>query len=144
VKTTKTILCPSSRAQTGARLLGIRQEDGSIAILPEPLKIDESFIDLSNQVASAERQFRFTNKCVESGCKQWTGQRCGVADNLIHASQSMKLEHTLQECGIRLQCRWYKQNGEAACKICPLVITEVSEEEWELQQLEIIQQPFMH
>ena len=141
MKTNKTILCPSSRAQTGARLLGIRQEDGRVAILPEPLKIDESFIDISNQLATAEQQFRFTNKFVESGCKQWTGQRCGVADNLIQASQSLKLETTLPKCGIRGQCRWYHQNGAAACKICPLVITEVSEEEWELQQIEILQRP---
>ncbi|MBK7359176.1 MAG: hypothetical protein IPI45_06280 [Saprospiraceae bacterium] len=130
MKTTKTILCPSSRAQTGARLLGIRQEDGSMAILPEPLKIDNSFIDISHQLAPAEQQFRFTNKCVESGCKQWTGARCGVADKLIQACSSIQLANTLPECGIRPQCRWYKQNGDEACKICPLVITELTEEEW--------------
>lgn len=143
MKTNKTILCPSSRAQTGARLLGIRQEDGRVAILPEPLKIDESFIDISNQLAHAEQQFRFTNKCVESGCKQWTGQRCGVSDNLIQASQFLKLDNSLPECGIRAQCRWYNQNGAAACNICPLVITEVTEEESENQQQSIIQLPLL-
>jgi hypothetical protein len=81
----KKIMCPSSKAQPGAQLLGVRQDDGTVAILPQPLRIDEAFVETANAVAPAEQRFRFTNKCVESGCMQWTGTRCGVADKVLSA-----------------------------------------------------------
>ena len=124
------ILCPSSRAKPGARLIGVRQDNGAVAILPQPLHIDEHFIEIANRSSPAEQKFRFTHKCVESGCTQWTGSRCGVADNVLALAEGMQLQEGIPSCGIRHQCRWYNQNGENACKVCPLVITETTEEEW--------------
>lgn len=125
------IMCPSSRAQTGARLLGIRQPDGSVAILPQVLQIDEQFIKDASKELKAEQRFRFTNKCVESGCKQWTGSRCGVADAVVSLIDELVTSKDLPQCYIRPQCRWFKQNGSDACKACQFVITETTAEEWE-------------
>ncbi len=126
-------MCPSSKAAPGARLLGVRQEDGLVAILPQPLRIDDVFIKTANQTSPAEQHFRFTNKCVESGCAQWTGSRCGVADQIISVIDQLVVKHELPECGIRPACRWFKQNGSDACKVCPFVITHTTEEDWEMQ-----------
>src|SRR5437763_115569 len=32
----------------------------------------------------------------------------------------------LPRCGIRPRCRWFAQNGRAACEVCPLVVTDLS------------------
>lgn len=125
------ILCPSSKAQDGARLIGIRQDDGTVAILPQPLQINEDFILEANRSSRAEQKFRFTNKCVESGCTQWTGSRCGVADKVISVIHDLPVQEALPDCGIRPQCRWFRQNGPDACRVCPFVITHTTEEDWE-------------
>ena len=84
------ILCPSARAVTGSQLLGVRQPDGTVAILPQALPVTQQFIDkatLNNK--DPQQYFRFANKCVEHGCKQWTGSRCGVADRIVEEIKSL-------------------------------------------------------
>jgi hypothetical protein len=130
------ILCPSSKAQEGARLFAVRQEDGTMAILPQPLQINADFIREANSSSSAEQRFRFTNKCVESGCAQWTGSRCGVADKVLSVLEDLPVKDELPECGIRPQCRWFRQSGPDTCRVCPFVITHTTEEDWEAQSLQ--------
>ncbi len=137
MKSKESVLCPSCRAQKGARLLGIRQADGRVALLPQPLLINDAFIKEASKHSHAEQQFRFTNKCVESGCKQWTGTRCGVADTIVAVMNDLHISDELPTCGIRPQCRWFKQNGADACKVCPFVITETTSEDWQLYPSEI-------
>src|SRR6266536_2295604 len=94
------IMCPSSRCKPGAQLLGVRLQNGEVAILPQTLPVDEQFIENTRNGSIPEERFRFVNKCVENGCRQWTGTRCGIADTI-----------------------------ENACRICPYVITEITETE---------------
>lgn len=129
-------MCPSSKAQKGAQLLGVLQEDGTMAILPQPLRIDDAFLEVAARAEPAEQSFRFTNKCVESGCAQWTGSRCGVSDQIVSVLAEVMLREDLPDCGIRAACRWYRQNGEDACRICPLVITHTTEADWDHRSLE--------
>jgi hypothetical protein len=154
----KGMLCPSSRAKPGSELIGVRQDDGTVAILPQPLPVDEVFLRIAAEHALApEQRFRFTNKCVESGCSQWTGSRCGVIDqaltmmeNAVGKNVTPKREavatmqaveemgtrknavsempaESLPACGIRPTCRWYHQSGAAACAACTIVITRTTE-----------------
>ena len=125
------IMCPSSKAAKNARLLGVRQEDGKVAILPQPLQLDDTFIEIASQTAPAEQKFRFTNKCIEAGCAQWTGSRCGVSDQIVSVIDQLVTQHELPACGIRPSCRWFRQNGADACRVCPYVVTETTEEDWE-------------
>jgi len=124
------ILCPGHRCVPGSRLLGVRQDDGTIAILPQTLPIDDAFIEKAKQHPIApERRFRFTNKCIEGGCKQWNGKGCNVAERVMPHLEN-RLEHEqLPSCGIRSSCRWYIQKGDVACMICSFVSTEITKEE---------------
>lgn len=128
MKQNEKILCPSSKCKSGSELLGVRQDDGTVAILPQTLPIDESFIEnASADGIPAEQKFRFTNKCVECGCKQWTGKSCGVIDQLVQYIDTLPVSEALPPCAIRKSCRWYKQQGADACKVCKFVVTEVTE-----------------
>lgn len=124
------ILCPSSKCKSGSELLGVRQDDGTVAILPQTLPIDETFMhDVRADGVNPEQKFRFVNKCVECGCKQWTGKSCGVIDNLVTYLDNLPVADALPPCSIRSQCRWYKQQGADACKVCKFVVTEVTEQD---------------
>ncbi len=124
------IMCPSSQGKAGALLLGVRQNDGKVAILPEPLPVDEQFIAIARQQEIPARQrFRFTNKCCESGCGQWTGKGCGVVESVIqYADRLPEITGELPACGIRSRCRWFMQREADACRICPYILYEVPEE----------------
>ncbi|HYM21524.1 MAG TPA: hypothetical protein VEW28_11055 [Candidatus Kapabacteria bacterium] len=127
--TAETILCPSSRAKPGAKLLGIRQDNGTVEILPTVVQIDLQFVESISEYVKPEQHFRFANSCIEGSCAQWTGSRCGVADRALEFLDTVAVSDTLPECSIRPQCRWFVQSGADACKICPYILTEITEEE---------------
>lgn len=123
-------LCPSHRCKPGSQLLGVRQDDGTVAILPQPLPVTEDFIKtVSGHELPPERRFRFTNKCVESGCSQWTGKGCGVVERMVDYLDKVPALAALPPCAIRTSCRWFSQRGGDACALCSYVITEIAEEE---------------
>jgi hypothetical protein len=125
------IMCPSHRCKSGSQLLGVRQENGVVAILPQTIAIDDDFIKAAGQnEVPAEQRFRFTNKCIESGCKQWNGRGCNVAERVVEFLHKIPIAETLVSCSIRNSCRWYMQKGSDACKICPYVLTEITEGEF--------------
>lgn len=126
----QSVLCPSARCKEGSQLLGVRQDDGTVAILPTPLPIDAGFIQtVSASKLKPEQRFRFTNKCVKDGCRQWNGEGCSVADRVIQYLDKVDASSSLPKCSIRPQCRWFLQRGGDACKMCVFVITEITEEE---------------
>ena len=123
-------ICPSFRCEDGALLLGIRQESGIVAILPKALPIDESFIaNAKENDVLPERRFRFAGKCVKSGCHNWNKNGCGVAIRLMHFLEQETFLEPIPDCSIRKECRWFKQEGDNICKICPKLVTEITAEE---------------
>ena len=115
--------CPSATCTEGSQLIGIINADSEFSFLKVPLTVTKSFVDEANMYGSPEKRFRFASKCVQSGCNQWTGSRCGVSDSVLDAIEVSLHKANLPDCSIRPTCRWYDQNGESACRICPLVIT---------------------
>jgi hypothetical protein len=119
------VLCPSFGCEAGAMLIGIILPNGRVAFAADKIVIDQEFVAAAREGRSAESRFRFAGPCVRTGCRQWTGERCGVIDRLLPLNQSESNE--LPECAIRPQCRWFRQSGPAACAICPEVITDARE-----------------
>jgi hypothetical protein len=118
-------LCPSSRAETGAILLGVITPQEQVIMLAEQIVIDQDFIDEVNKEKTPESQFRFANRCVKSGCQQWASGRCGVIDAVMKVNPDLQVQETyLPTCSIRSQCRWYLQTGANACAVCPFIITD--------------------
>ena len=121
-------LCPSHNCQEGTILLGIVMRDGRVAFSPDRIIVNEEFVQIARAGRAPEKRFRFSGQCVQSGCRQWTGKRCGVIDSIIE-SVDIDLESAdLPECSIRSECRWFYQSGAEACAICPEVITDLREE----------------
>ncbi|WP_133054047.1 hypothetical protein [Niastella yeongjuensis] len=111
-------VCPSAPLYEGSRLLGIVNENNEVSILTEPMEIDDVFIASASKGKLPEQKFRFTNKCVKSGCKQWTGEQCGVIKRVLENIEQSTIKNELPECNIRSECRWFDQEGISACKVC--------------------------
>jgi len=122
------ILCPSASCKSGAQLLGIVLGNGAVDMLPVPLEIDDAFVVIAQEGRRPEKRFRFTAPCLEAGCQQWHDGRCGVIDRCsTEIAVSSTLSSHIQRCAIRPLCRWFRQDGAAACRICPEVVTDPSE-----------------
>jgi hypothetical protein len=122
------ILCPSARMKEGAILVGIVLANGQVAFSADRLVVNRDFVENARQGRSPEKRFRFGDMCVKSGCRQWTGERCGVVDQVLAAVPAGERHAALPQCSIRAQCRWYAQSGADACHVCPLIVTDCLEE----------------
>lgn len=125
--------CPSSLGQVGSNLLGVVNPSGTIGFFSEPVEVTPEFIEDAGDFDTLERRFRFSNKCVQSGCKQWTGKECGVIKAVL-ALDSIPANNDLPECNIRTTCRWFFQEGAVACNGCRYIITNISEVQQPEQQ----------
>ncbi|MBP1823055.1 hypothetical protein [Mycobacterium sp. OAE908] len=125
--TNRVHLCPSAPAKPGAILLGLVTPNGQIAYLTPQMRIDEDFVDVAAKGRSPEKRFRFASTCVEAGCAQWTGSRCGVIEAAVAEAGGQAIDSedsSLPKCSIRSRCRWFHQRGRDACGVCPLIITD--------------------
>lgn len=123
-------LCPSSRCQEGAILLGIVLSNGSVAFAKDRIVVDGAFVQNATTEGSCppESRFRFSGPCAKGGCHQWTGSRCGVIDSLLVDARAQnyqpQADTPLPQCSIRDSCRWFDQTGAEACAVCGIVVTE--------------------
>lgn len=118
--------CPSSLGQVGSNLLGVVNADGTVGYFDSPIEVDQSFVENAGDTDTLEKRFRFSNKCVQSGCKQWTGKECGVIKMVLQLESIPVAESNLPDCSVRPTCRWFFQEGEKACTGCQYVITNIS------------------
>jgi hypothetical protein len=112
--------CVPATSVSAARLIGIVQGDGSVAFLGQPLTIDRQFVDVAAQGRPAELRFRFASPCAKSGCANWSGCGCGIATSITQSIAAAASE--LPNCGIRPQCRWFREHGARACAVCPEIV----------------------
>lgn len=122
-----TTVCPSATAEPGAMVLGVVGSDQTVQFLAEPLPVTSEFIEQAKQHESPEKQYRFANRCVRSGCSQWAQGRCGVIDTIMQFNAHLPDSIPLSACSIRSQCRWFNQVGRQACLVCPFIITDSQE-----------------
>lgn len=115
--------CPSARTAAVAELLGVfatTDDDDRVTWLPEPVPVDDAARGwLADQ--GGETRFRFAAPCVTSRCTRWSG-RCEVGAGLA-ALAADRRPASLPACGVRDRCRWWAEQGAAACVLCPLVRT---------------------
>lgn len=124
----KHLLCPS--AQPGmeeSRVLGVvgrSSEAPQIAYLNERLEVTPDLLAMAAP-AHPTQVFRFAARCEEKACCHFDGTRCQLATRIVQILPAVS--ESLPACLIRPECRWYQQEGRAACMRCPQVVTETYE-----------------
>lgn len=123
--TAKETLCPSARPKpTEGFVFGViggTVEEPHVTYLKQPLPITDDLISLSAPVSPAE-VLRTASPCAAKGCQHFDGTDCRLAMRIVE--QLPAVTEALPPCSIRRDCRWWQQEGKAACLRCPQVVTD--------------------
>ena len=108
----------------GSLLIGIVMPDGHVCSMDPPLEIDAGFVDKASADLDhpAESRFRFAGACVTTGCQQWRNEQCQVGRAAAIVAERLEITEELPRCAIRSRCRWWRQEGRAACAACAWVV----------------------
>ena len=119
-----TLLCPSSQPEVeGVRVLGVVHQAPHA---PEVTYLDETLLATPEVLALAAPAqpteiFRLAAACQTNQCPHFDGVNCGLASRIVQILPAVV--DRLPECQIRRECRWFHQEGAAACRRCPQIST---------------------
>jgi len=118
--------CPSARPEMpDARVFGVRRELGGVEFvqhLAEPVDVSDEILALAGD-ASPGAIFRFSAPCAESACEHFDGARCRLGAKISALPRTVDV---VPPCRIRATCRWFVEQGSAACLRCPLIFSETA------------------
>lgn len=121
----KITLCPSARPESVDSVVfgvvGGTVTEPRVAYLKKPQPITDELIAKASPITPAEI-FRTAAPCATKGCQHFDGQDCRLAMRIVEKFPPVAEE--LPPCSIRRGCRWWLQEGKAACMRCPQVITD--------------------
>src|SRR5262245_4710670 len=113
-----------------AQVLGVVSRDGAapqIAYVNERVAATPDLLEAAAP-AHVSQVFRLAARCEERKCMHFDGARCQLAVRI--AKLMPEVVDALPPCAIRRDCRWFRQEGRAACLRCPQIMTgnEVADE----------------
>lgn len=120
-----TLFCPSAQPDMeGARVLGViggSEEATQVAYLNGHVPVTDELLATAAPLKPTE-VFRFAARCEEKKCRHFDGSHCQLATRIVQILPAVT--DGLPACLIRAECRWFQQEGKAACMRCPQVVTE--------------------
>jgi hypothetical protein len=105
------------------RVLGVVQRGGAtprLEYLDQPMPATPKILALSAPLKPTE-VYRLSATCAEGKCPHFDGADCRLAARIVNILPAVV--DTLPPCTIRKDCRWFSQEGGAACRRCPEVTT---------------------
>ncbi|WP_326560794.1 hypothetical protein [Micromonospora sp. NBC_01796] len=119
-------MCPSTPKANATVFLGMITPAGRVAYVTPAMPAEVALSGLPDSTGPAESQYRLAGPCVTSSCGFWTGDHCGLGARLVESYRETAVpdESSLPRCAIRRTCRWYAEQGPAACPACSHVVTD--------------------
>ncbi|MDQ2898301.1 MAG: nitrogen fixation protein [Acidobacteriota bacterium] len=119
------LLCPSAPPDwLGATVIGIiggTADTPRVTPLEQPLIVTSELLALSEPVLPTE-VFRFAAPCSARTCQHFQDGACHLAQKIVQLLPGV--DDQLPFCTIRTNCRWFRQEGRAACYRCSQVVTD--------------------
>ena len=116
--------CPSAQPGMGdVQILGVISRDADeprLAYLDEALPATPPVLELAAPL-DVSQVFRLSARCEERKCTHFDGVDCQLAVRI--AKMLPEVVDQLPACNIRRDCRWFRQEGRAACLRCPQILT---------------------
>lgn len=135
---TDQLLCPSALSdQKGSIVIGIvggTIEEPRVGYLVEPQPVTHDILALTGPATPTE-VLRFAAPCAGSKCKHFDGSNCRLVTRVVKFLP--RVVDVLPVCRIRPKCRWWQQEGKAACVRCPQVVTDSCSDSQQLRQAAI-------
>jgi hypothetical protein len=117
-------LCPSAQpGMDNCNVLGVVQHDGPrpmLLYLRAPIAATPDVLAMSAPLKPTE-VFRLSATCAEHKCPHFDGADCQLATRIVRGLAPVV--DALPPCVIRKDCRWFSQEGGAACMRCPEITT---------------------
>lgn len=95
-------------------------EAGGVGYLDRVKPVDAAVLALAAPLHPAQL-YRVAVPCAAGACRHFEGGACQIAARMIRHLDSA--DEALPACAIRPACRWWRQEGPAACRRCPEVAT---------------------
>jgi hypothetical protein len=105
------------------QILGVISRDADeprLAYLDEVLPATPPVLELAAPL-DVSQVFRLSARCEERKCTHFDGVDCQLAVRI--AKMLPEVVDQLPACNIRRDCRWFRQEGRAACLRCPQILT---------------------
>lgn len=117
-------MCPSAQPEIpGSVAFGViagSAENPRVAWIERPVPVTKELLALTAPVAPTQ-VLRIAASCQEKACCHFDGTDCRLATRLVQLIPAVV--ESLPPCRIRPDCRWFLQEGRAACRVCPQVVT---------------------
>ena len=92
-----------------------------VGYLSETRPVTPATLAVTGEVWPTE-VFRIAAPCAEAACKHFAGSECSLVRRMVE--HLAPVVGGVPPCGIRKTCRWFRQEGKAACSRCPQVVTD--------------------
>lgn len=119
-------LCPSAQPNwpdaTAFAVVEGSVAEPQAAYMNQAQPVTDELLALAGPVDPTE-VFRFAAPCAKKGCQHFDdhGDSCRLVSKTVQMAPIVV--HALPRCAIRRECRWWQQEGVAACHRCPQVVT---------------------
>jgi hypothetical protein len=118
-------VCPSAQPEwQGAIAFGIvggTVSEPRVQYIDQAQPVTDELLALAAPVSPPE-VFRFAAPCLNAGCAHFQSDRCTLVSRVVKLLP--QVVDSLPRCAIRAACRWWRQEGTAACRRCPQVVTD--------------------
>ncbi len=88
--------------------------------IERPVPLTADLLALTGPVPPTQ-VLRIAAPCQEDACCHFDGKDCRLATRLVQLLPAVA--QSLPPCRIRPDCRWFFQEGAAACHRCPQIVT---------------------
>jgi len=119
-------MCPSTPAGNATVFLGMITAAARVAYVTPEMPAATVLSEVDDTGKPLEARYRFAGPCVTSKCGFWTGEHCGLGARLVESFPASRADPVtdLPRCAIRRTCRWFAEQGPAACSPCSHVVTD--------------------
>jgi hypothetical protein len=119
------LFCPSAQPDLHrgvvVGVVGGTPREPRVVYLADPVPVTTELLDLARPVHPTE-VFRMGAPCAGTGCRHYDGARCTLVRRVV--AEIPAVASTPPPCRLRPRCRWWHEEGAAACTRCPLIVTE--------------------
>ena len=120
----KQTLCPSAQPGADARVFGVvggTTTEPRVSYLRETIELPADIETRLSPIAPSE-VLRSASACQESRCVHFQSDRCSLVTRIVRFLPPVVRQPP--PCAIRQSCRWWFEEGRAACVRCPQIVTQ--------------------
>ena len=120
----RSLCCPSAQpGMPGAVVHGVVDAaSGRVAYLQTPQPVTPELLAMTAPLQPTE-VLRFSAACAGDSCRHYTGSCCSLVQRLVQIVPAPEA-FTLPACSVRRTCRWFVEQGKAACLRCSEIVTD--------------------